>query len=132
MRIGILGHMGSIGSRHLANLISLGITTGVYDVANYPEHHRQIVINESDAIIIASPTEHHLRDLGDSLTAGKHVFIEKPIATKDSPLLRELLKNAKSANRIIFVGNNLRYHACIKLAKEKLLSLVILLTRDYL
>lgn len=125
MTICVLGCMGSIGKRHLENLKSLGIDAIGYDLAS--NQTRESVIRESDAVVIATPTNHHLNDLNDCINAGKHALVEKPIwhsteasfSALDDP--DQILKRAKEKNLVVFIGNNLRYHACVRAAKEKLL-----------
>lgn len=118
MKIGVLGR-GSIGERHFKNLQALGIDVVSFDTKSdfVALQTRQAVIDSSDAIVIATPTAEHHRDLRDCLAAGKHVFVEKPIAATTM----ELEQLLKSKSTVVFVGNNLRYHACVRAAKEKLL-----------
>lgn len=119
MKIAVLGDKGSIGSRHLKNLMALGIETISYDTASGPPELRAAVIGASDAVVIATPTNRHLDDLRDVIRAGKHAFVEKPIAHDTA--VKEILDAARLTNRVVFVGNNLRYHACVRAAKEQLL-----------
>ncbi|NWG70627.1 MAG: Gfo/Idh/MocA family oxidoreductase [Parvularculaceae bacterium] len=71
------------------------------------------------AVAIAAPAEHHAELALAALAAGKHVFVEKPLA-----LNREdgeaIVAAAQGAGRILMVGHLLRYHP----AFEALLSTV--------
>jgi len=78
---------------------------------------RDSVIEKSDAVIIATPTERHFQDLTDCINAGKHVFIEKPIATTTGSI-RRAIANAKELGLVVMVGNNLRFHHSVMRAKR--------------
>lgn len=63
-----------------------------------------------DAVIIASPDKLHAEQAIACAKAGKHVFVEKPLATsaKDA---RAIVKACKTAKVKLTVGYHLRYHA---------------------
>ncbi len=69
------------------------------------------------AVMIASPAEFHAQLVTTALQAGKHVFIEKPLAltVADGAALCQL---AQSCQRILMVGHLLQYHAAFLKAKE--------------
>lgn len=113
---------GSIGERHIRTLWQLG-------------HHNLIVFRQRNlpfrdiagaevtvltdwqavldakplAAVICTPTSHHLQQTKDSLEAGMHVLVEKPLSHTlfDS---EELLALAERQNRLVQVGYMLRYH----------------------
>ena len=124
MKIGILGY-GSIGKRHAGNVQTLGHKVNAYDPVGQidgictPE--RAKVIDWADAIIVASPTAHHVIDFHDAAAAGKHVLVEKPFAC-DGPtdILHNMLKSAHLINKniIIATGFNLRFHSCVQEVKK--------------
>ncbi len=61
------------------------------------------------AVVIATPAVTHFALAAKALDAGKHVFVEKPLAvTYDEG--RRLVDIARSAGKIIFVGHILHYH----------------------
>lgn len=126
MKVGVLG-LGSIGQRHLTNLKSMGVDVLGYDPIERnatnppPSVIRKNFIDDSGAIVIATPSQHHLKDIEDSLLAGKHIFVEKPVVTDIKNNIVALIEKAKNENRVFFVGNNLRYHSCVRAAKEALL-----------
>ena len=61
------------------------------------------------AIVIATPAVTHFALAAKALDAGKHVFVEKPLAvTYDEG--RQLVDIARSAGKILFVGHILHYH----------------------
>lgn len=107
--IGVIG-LGSIGMRHAKNLLSLGHTvTGfdpVYIGDGFPVLWPIRRLDELDAVVIASPTNLHAEHLILACNAGIDIFVEKPVAD------RRLDVNAT------MVGYNLRFHSCVKKAKE--------------
>jgi predicted dehydrogenase len=118
--IGIIG-LGSIGMRHAKNLHTMGHQIIGYD----PDNERRwlaaplgrIVENiddvmDAEAIVIASPTPNHFEHLGRVWVAGKPCLVEKPIADK---MIHSGLPYPKNA---LTVGYNLRFHSCVKKAKE--------------
>jgi UDP-2-acetamido-3-amino-2,3-dideoxy-glucuronate N-acetyltransferase len=62
-----------------------------------------------DAIALASPASLHGEHVRRSLKAGKHVFVEKPLALNVSDG-RDLARLARKRARILMVGHLLRYH----------------------
>jgi len=70
-----------------------------------------------DAVVIATPVFTH-RDLGTSfLNAGKHVFVEKPLA--DSVAAgRDLVAAAKANDRQLMVGHTFVYSSPVRRIKE--------------
>lgn len=121
MIIGILGCEGSMGRRHVANAKKLGHAVRCYDPKLHGTALRELLIQQSDAVVIASPTEYHLKDLTDVLAAGKHALVEKPIALTKQ---RKAVQNVIETNRActvpltIAVGYNLRFHNLIKETRE--------------
>lgn len=111
MRIGILGY-GSIGSRHGRNLVSLGHKVIFHD-PNIAEGSlpKDEVIKRSDAVVIASPTSEHANDILLCSEANKPCFVEKPIADKK-------LNQHGWPTWPLMVGYNLRFHPCVRKAKE--------------
>lgn len=63
-----------------------------------------------DAIVIAAPADMHAAMAGAALRAGKHVFVEKPLALRVHEGERLLLE-AQRAGRTLMVGHLLQYHA---------------------
>lgn len=106
-KFGILGANGSIGMRHAKNLQELGYEILCYDPAILNGVSRDQALDDSDAIIIATPTDEHYMDLMDALHRKVPIFCEKPLAHIGS----EHFKKVK------MVGYNLRFHECVKVAK---------------
>jgi UDP-2-acetamido-3-amino-2,3-dideoxy-glucuronate N-acetyltransferase len=64
------------------------------------------------AVAFASPAALHMEHAGGALKAGKHVFVEKPLALT-VPEGRALAKFAREAKRILMVGHLLQYHPLV-------------------
>lgn len=71
-------------------------------LVKYP-HESDLLASDVEAVLIATPDQFHAETMKNALTAGKHVFIEKPMVTSEEHF--ELLVK------------------CIELAKEKKLIL---------
>jgi len=70
---------------------------------------------ETEAVVIAVPIRELSSVAIESLKAGKHVFLEKPMAsTKEQA--KEILENSK--NKSLFVGYLFLYHPIYKIFKE--------------
>lgn len=115
--IGIIG-LGSIGNRHSQNLKAMGYSVLGYDpditdkISPIRLESIEKVIRDSDALVIASPTDLHYEHIYKCLQKTMSVFVEKPIAHSleephDPTLLRQ----------VMMVGYNLRFHASVKRAK---------------
>lgn len=65
-------------------------------------------IRELDAIVISTPNAFHAQQAIAALRAGKHVLVQKPLATT-APLAREVADAAVSAGRLLFVDYSYRF-----------------------
>jgi predicted dehydrogenase len=70
-----------------------------------------------DAIVIATPVPSHAALAVKVLTAGKHCFVEKPLAQSVADAERAVAA-AESANRVLMVGHLLEYHPGVQKLKE--------------
>jgi predicted dehydrogenase len=77
------------------------------------------IINDKDidAVAIATPVQLHFKMAKKCLDAGKHVFIEKPMASSVKEC-RQLITNAEKNNLIIFVGHTFIYSPPVRKIKE--------------
>jgi UDP-2-acetamido-3-amino-2,3-dideoxy-glucuronate N-acetyltransferase len=76
---------------------------------------------DCDAVAIASPASMHAEHVRRALLAGKHVFVEKPLALQlfDG---HSLVKLARDRGRILMVGHLLRYHPMVVALIEQVKS----------
>ncbi len=72
-----------------------------------------------DAVAIATPAVTHARLACAALSAGKHVFVEKPLAFALSEG-EDVLRLAQQLKKIVMVGHILNYHPAVLKLKELL------------
>src|SRR5215813_5505538 len=121
MRFLIAG-LGSIGRRHLRNLIALGEKNIVLlrshratlpddELTGYPvetDIHAALQRHKPDAVIVSNPTSWHLDVAIPAAEAGFHILLEKPIS--DSLDRLDLLQQtARRSGSKILVGFQFRY-----------------------
>lgn len=121
MRIAIIG-MGSIGSRHIDNLIAMGHAELMgYDITVNPREDRlQVVGSISDLtkfkpeiVLVCTPPQHHFLYAFTAMDSwGSHVFIEKPIATREVDA-RSLVVLAIDKELQLAVGYQLRWQLTV-------------------
>ena len=127
MKFLIIG-TGSIGTRHLQNLKSLGHSVFVYDfnLARLEEvcstfgaesYDPLSHIVHFDAWLICTPPYAHVPWANEAIKHGSHVFIEKPISHTLMGV-DDLLNKAKEANVLLYVGYQLRFHPAIQEIKR--------------
>jgi predicted dehydrogenase len=81
--------------------------------------NQQEVINNVDAIMLASSTSSHYAIAKEYLTQGKHVFVEKPMTTTVEQG-KELCEIAKKNKLILQVGHVERFNPALIAAREQL------------
>ena len=69
-----------------------------------------------DAVVIATPTSTHHQFARAALHAGKHVFVEKPLALTSGDA-NELVELAETNQRVLLVGHVFQYNAAIRALK---------------
>ncbi len=72
---------------------------------------------ELDAVALATPVPTHAELAIRVVEAGKHCFVEKPLATTAADA-EEAVAAAKRAGRILMVGHLLEYHPAVDRLKE--------------
>jgi predicted dehydrogenase len=127
---------GSIGRRHVKNLLSLGENSVAFveaDNARRAEIEREFSIRgysdpkiamqeRSPAVVlICTPADSHIALATDALQHGAHIFIEKPISTQLEGI-DELAKLAKEKERIGMVACNFRFHPFFNRLKDEIAS----------
>ena len=131
MHIGVLG-CGYWGSKHIRVLQQL---TGVDQVVVIdPREERLRAIRRSfpwlrsyrdldaalpqvDAVVIATPPSTHAGLALKAMAAGKHVLVEKPMATSAASG-RQLVEAAQAASLTLMVGHTFEYNAAVWRLRE--------------
>lgn len=121
LKLGVAG-AGVFGSYHAAKIDALDdvLLAGVYDTdqsraealaskfATTPYSHFSAFLLDLDAVVIAAPAVAHF-ELGEAaLNAGKHVFIEKPVAAS-AGAARALATLAAEKGLVLQAGHQERY-----------------------
>ena len=131
----LIAGLGSIGRRHLRNLIALGETDIVLlrtrkgtlpedELAGYPvetDIHEALQKHKPEAVIVANPTALHLDVAIPTAEAGCHILLEKPVS--DSlRRLDTLQQTAQKSGSKILVGFQFRFHPTLNKARELIQS----------
>ena len=123
IRIGVLG-TGHFGRFHALKLAARGVLAGLHDAdparaaliaaeTGAPALDVPALLAASDAVVITAPTAHHHALALRALAAGRHVFVEKPIAATTGQAA-ELIAAARAAGLVLQVGHIERYSAAIR------------------
>lgn len=72
---------------------------------------------EVDAVVIATPAASHFTLALQALRAGKHVFVEKPLATR-AVEVDELGAEAARKNLVVMAGHTFIYNAAVRHVKK--------------
>jgi predicted dehydrogenase len=125
MKFIIVG-LGSIGRRHLRNLVALGerditllrshrSTLPDEELAGFPVETdlRRALDLKPDAVIIANPTSLHLDVAIPASEAGCHILLEKPIS-HSFERVNELEEALQRGGGKILVGFQFRYHPMLQ------------------
>jgi len=120
------------GKNLVRNFYQLGVLRTICDgsqsiceemIGTYPDvtvtRDISCVLNDAavKALVIATPAALHFEIAKEALLAGKHLFVEKPLALNYAAGA-ELLQLAADRERILFVGHILHYHAAVIRLKE--------------
>jgi UDP-2-acetamido-3-amino-2,3-dideoxy-glucuronate N-acetyltransferase len=87
------------------------------DVKICNDYNQLLRTERIDAVVIATPAEHHGWMVEAALLAGRHVFVEKPLALRYSDG-QKLANLTRKVNRILMVGHLLEYHPAVLKLKE--------------
>jgi predicted dehydrogenase len=91
--------------------------------SNFPlsraiETHQTVLDDPSvDGVVIATPAASHFSLANQVLEAGKHVFVEKPLATKVAEV-DELSRRAAERNLVVMTGHTFIYNAAVRYVKQ--------------
>ena len=134
-KIAIIGS-GYWGKNLVRNFHQLGALKLICDkneilLANFKEQYADIdtclALNDLlsrediDGLVIATPAETHYTLAREILLAGKHVFVEKPLALREDEG-KELVSLADKKSKVLMVGHLLQYHPVFMHLKELALS----------
>jgi predicted dehydrogenase len=84
-------------------------------------NYKELLEDDLDAVLIATPVNTHYPLAKDALQAGKHVLVEKPI-TSDSTQAQELVDLAASSGLTLMVGHTFEYNPAVEAMREVIQS----------
>lgn len=123
MKLAVLG-LGSSGTRHAQLLIEAGHEVIGFDPAGGTPPPGVVIaasedaaIEAAEAVIIATPSSLHEEQCLRVLSAGRHVLVEKPLAS-DLAGGRRIVAAADIAERRCSVAMNLRFHPAVETLGE--------------
>lgn len=128
LRAGVIGY-GYMGQLHASAYLQNGFqVTAIAEtrpevLATAPPHARrfhdceELLQSDIDVVSVCVPTALHRQVTVQALVAGKHVLLEKPIATTidDADLM---IETARKFGKIVFVGMTHRFYPEIQEAKR--------------
>lgn len=133
-QVAVIG-CGSWGKNLVRNFAELGVLAAVCDADSskaevLASEYQVSVFSEDqalmdprcDAVVISSLAPLHASQAERALLAGKHVYIEKPMALSVDDA-KKLCSLAKEQNRVLMVGHILNYHPAFMALKERLSEL---------
>jgi predicted dehydrogenase len=127
MRVGVVG-CGYWGSRHARVLQTVRGVERVVLIDTDHDRRAALVpllshsatfpsleaaLDDVDAVVVATPPSTHVKLALDALAAGKHVLVEKPMATSTADA-RRLLDAAARLPLTLMVGHTFEYNAAVR------------------
>ena len=127
----LIAGLGSIGRRHMRNLVALGETDIVLfrtrkatmpedELAGYPvetDLQEALAKHKPDAVIVANPTALHLDVAIPAAEAGCAILLEKPIS-HSTERLDQLEAAVKKSRSKVLVGFQFRFHPGMVRARQ--------------
>lgn len=135
-RLAIIGCGGLAQSQHIPNMMKIDNAelTAICDLDKnildkvgdcYKINRREISYRnllddpDIDGVVIVTRAESHVPLTLEALAAGKHVYVEKPLAETEAECAR-VIEAQKKYGKIVAVGMNRRMAPCCRYAKELL------------
>jgi predicted dehydrogenase len=87
------------------------------DAAAFPDLHS--ALPHIDAVVIATPPRSHAALALQALRAGKHVLVEKPLATSVAEA-RLLIAEAARERQVLMVGHTFEFNAAVRELRRRL------------
>ena len=85
----------------------------------FVDYHQLLALPDLDAVFIITPDDLHEEMACAALRAGKHVYLEKPLAITVSGC-EKILRTAMETGKKLYVGHNMRCMPVIRKMKESL------------
>ena len=137
IRCGVIG-LGWFGEHHVDTLKELPLAEvkavctrrekHLKDIAQkynipqyYTDYHELLANKDIDLVFVVTHVKDHKQIVIDALKAGKHVFVEKPMADTVEEC-DEIIKAAKETDKYFMVGHICRFGVDYAIAKEEIES----------
>lgn len=128
MKVLVVG-TGSIGKRHIGNLLELGAEVQAFSyrpdaqaldprVKRVPDLAAALA-SDIDAVVVANRTDQHMDVALQAAHAGKHLFLEKPLAASMAGV-NQLLATVQQQNLVVEAGFMLHSHPNLLWIREQL------------
>ena len=126
LRVGVAG-CGYWGSKHVRALRALDSVDTVTVIDPSPDRHAALerhfpglgraaylsdALDDIDAVLIATPPSTHAGLALEAIAAGKHVLVEKPLATSAADA-RMMVQAAEARGVTLMVGHTFEYHSAV-------------------
>lgn len=95
--------------------------TKLLDAPEFSEPEALLASSDIDAVVIASPAGLHAGHFRAACTAGKHVYLEKPLA-HDAASLSAIRACFEDTALVVAVGHNYRFHPACRQLRQRLTS----------
>lgn len=128
-RVAVIG-CGAWGRNHVRTFARLGALVAVVDpdtavAAAIGDEHgvpprtlEEVLADTSiEAVVIAAPAKDHADLALRAIDAGKHIFVEKPLALNVGDAL-QVVDRARRAGRTVMVGHLLQYHPAFQAVRR--------------
>jgi len=89
---------------------------GYHHIKFYTDYH-ELIKEEVDAVIVATPNSLHAEVSIEALKSGKNVLVEKPMATNSEEALK-MIEEAKKNKKILMVNHSQRFFPHHQRARE--------------
>ncbi len=93
----------------------------LYPYVETSRDYRELLTSDVEAVVIATPVSTHHRLALECLQAGKHVLVEKPIASC-SKEAEEIIGVAEEQERILMVGHTFEYNPAVEAVRDVIAS----------
>lgn len=121
---------GSIGSRHVGNLLDAGLSVTAcdldadqlaavadeHDVETTTDYEAELATGP-DCVFVCTPPTSHVDIAVDALDAGADVFVEKPVANSVEAA-GPLVERAGTTDSVVYVACNMRFHPPVRCLQE--------------
>ena len=101
-----------------SSAVRRGFVESYFPLSRAIESHQTALSDPSvDGVVIATPAASHFSLARQVLEAGKHVFVEKPLATKVAEV-DQLSRLAAKRNLVVMTGHTFVYNSAVRYVKR--------------